>query len=126
MRRHLAEQGGALLERASRRRRETGDLGGAIALARRLLAWQPLDEGYAHWLMTLLLENGERRAVLACHDAFAARLRQELGQLDLVPRERRISGPGTQPLMAAFTHLNPDGSRFSDGTYGVFYAARSL
>lgn len=55
-----------------------------------------------------------------------ARLRQELGQLDLVPRERRISGPGTQPVMAAFTHLNPDGSRFSDGTYGVFYAARSL
>ena len=28
--------------------------------------------------------------------------------------------------MAAFTHLNPDGSRFSDGRYGVFYAARSL
>lgn len=26
--------------------------------------------------------------------------------------------------MAAFTHLNPLGSRFSDGTYGVFYAAR--
>ncbi|MFY2762608.1 RES family NAD+ phosphorylase [Arenimonas sp. MALMAid1274] len=55
-----------------------------------------------------------------------ARLRQELGQLDLVPRERRISGPGTQPVMAAFTHLNPDGSRFSDGSYGVFYAARTL
>jgi hypothetical protein len=26
--------------------------------------------------------------------------------------------------MAAFTHLNPDGSRFSDGSYGVFYAAK--
>lgn len=26
--------------------------------------------------------------------------------------------------MAAFTHLNPNGSRFSDGTYGVFYAAK--
>lgn len=26
--------------------------------------------------------------------------------------------------MAAFTHLNPNGSRFSDGRYGVFYAAR--
>jgi RES domain-containing protein len=25
--------------------------------------------------------------------------------------------------MAAFTHLNPQGSRFSDGTYGVFYCA---
>ena len=28
--------------------------------------------------------------------------------------------------MAAFTHLNPDGSRFSDGTWGVFYAADSV
>lgn len=27
--------------------------------------------------------------------------------------------------MAAFTHLNPEGSRFSDGTYGVYYASRS-
>jgi len=25
--------------------------------------------------------------------------------------------------MAAFTHLNPQGSRFSDGSYGVFYCA---
>jgi hypothetical protein len=26
--------------------------------------------------------------------------------------------------MAAFTHLNPQGSRFSDGSYGVFYCDR--
>lgn len=65
-------------------------------------------------------------ALFAIESLTNARLRQELGQLDLVPRERRISGPGTQPIMAAFTHLNPDGSRFSDGAYGVFYAARAL
>lgn len=28
--------------------------------------------------------------------------------------------------MAAFTHLNPEGSRFTDGSFGVFYAARDL
>ena len=28
--------------------------------------------------------------------------------------------------MAAFTHLSPEGSRFSDGTFGVFYAAKDL
>ena len=28
--------------------------------------------------------------------------------------------------MAAFTHRNPDGSRFSDGTFGVFYASGDL
>ena len=54
------------------------------------------------------------------------RLREELGVLGTVPRERWVSGPGTTPVMAAFTHLNPEGSRFSDGTYGVFYAAREV
>ena len=34
------------------------------------------------------------------------------------------SAPGCGPIMAAFTHLNPNGSRFSDGSYGVFYCAR--
>ncbi len=53
------------------------------------------------------------------------RLRTELGDLDLVPREERRFGPGYGPIMAALTHLNPLGSRFSDGTYGVFYCARS-
>jgi hypothetical protein len=28
--------------------------------------------------------------------------------------------------MAAFTHPNPEGSRFSDGTYGVYYAAKDM
>ena len=54
------------------------------------------------------------------------RLRDELGELALVPRARRVTGPGTQTVMAAFTHVNPDGSRFSDGGYGVFYAAKAL
>jgi len=54
------------------------------------------------------------------------RIRDEIGQLQLVPPDERVSGPGATPVMAAFTHLNPDGSRFSDGTYGVYYAAQSL
>ena len=54
------------------------------------------------------------------------RIRDEIGELTLVPKEERITGPGATPVMAAFTHLNPDGSRFSDGSYGVYYAAHSL
>ena len=54
------------------------------------------------------------------------RLRDAVGELELVPPEDRVSGPGTTVIMAAFTHLNPVGSRFSDGTYGVFYAANNL
>ena len=38
----------------------------------------------------------------------------------------RIGGPGTSIIMAAFTHLNPEGGRFSDGSYGVLYAAGDL
>lgn len=52
------------------------------------------------------------------------RLRTEVGELDLVPPAERCFGPGCGPIMAAFTHLNPLGSRFSDGNYGVFYCAR--
>lgn len=52
------------------------------------------------------------------------RLRDEVGRIEMIPREDRVFGPGTGPIMAAFTHLNADGSRFSDGSYGVFYAGR--
>ncbi len=54
------------------------------------------------------------------------RLRNELGELQLVPPDERLSGAGSTPIMAAFTHLNPEGSRFSDGSYGVYYAAHDL
>ena len=54
------------------------------------------------------------------------RIRDELGEITLVAKDERITGPGATPVMAAFTHLNPEGSRFSDGTYGVYYAAHSL
>jgi hypothetical protein len=55
-----------------------------------------------------------------------ARLRDEVGEIELVPREERVFGPGASVIMAAFTHLNPDGSRFADDTFGAFYAAASL
>ncbi len=54
------------------------------------------------------------------------RLRDEVGDLRLVPPEDRVAGPGSTPIMAAFTHLNPAGSRFTDGSFGVFYAALTL
>ena len=54
------------------------------------------------------------------------RVRQQLGEMSLIPPAERLRGPGSTPIMAAFTHLNPNGSRFSDGSYGVFYAGRAL
>ena len=55
------------------------------------------------------------------------RLRDETGDIALVPTEDRISGPGSSPVMAAFTHISPDcPSRFSDGSYGVYYGSKTL
>ncbi len=54
------------------------------------------------------------------------RLRDEVGEIELVPAEDRVFGPGATVIMAAFTHLNPEGSRFADSTFGAFYAAASL
>jgi hypothetical protein len=65
-------------------------------------------------------------AIFALEALTNPRLRDEAGDIRLVPSEERISGPGTSIIMAAFTHLNPEGSRFSDGSYGVFYAGREL
>jgi hypothetical protein len=53
------------------------------------------------------------------------RLQAELGHIHLVEEEDWIAGIGSTPLMAAFTHIGHP-SRFSDGSYGVYYAAQSL
>jgi hypothetical protein len=47
-------------------------------------------------------------------------------RLDLVAAEDWRSGPGWTPVMAAFCHPNPEGSRFSDGQFGVYYAAAEI
>jgi RES domain-containing protein len=55
------------------------------------------------------------------------RLMETIGNIDLVPPARRVSGPGASYLMAPFTHVSTDRpSRFSRGTFGVLYVAREL
>lgn len=73
-----------------------------------------------------IADPADMDALFAIEALTNPRLREEADALKLVPRARRISGPGSTPVMAAFTHLNPEGSRFSDGTWGVFYAAHSV
>lgn len=50
------------------------------------------------------------------------RLRQEIGDISVVPVSERVVGPGASPIMAAFTHIGFP-SRFTDGSYGVYYAS---
>jgi RES domain len=71
-------------------------------------------------------DPGVWEALIAAEQLVNPRVRDEVGQIRLVPVEERVSGPGASWVMAAFTHLNPLGSRFSAGQYGVYYAAREL
>lgn len=55
------------------------------------------------------------------------RLRNEVGNLSLVSQEDRIAGQGASIVMASFTHCSVHRpSRFSNGEYGVYYAAKAL
>lgn len=69
---------------------------------------------------------GDLEAVFAIEAITNDRLRQEIGDISLVPVEDRVVGLGATPIMAAFTHLDPDGGRFTDSTYGAFYGGLTI
>lgn len=55
------------------------------------------------------------------------RLQNELGQLELIPRDEIPFGiPGCSYATAPFAYVNPTGSRFSNGSFGVLYLADSM
>ncbi|MCC5867150.1 MAG: RES family NAD+ phosphorylase [Gammaproteobacteria bacterium] len=68
-------------------------------------------------------DPADLEAVHAVEALTNPRLLDQVGELALVPADDRISGPGSSVIMAAFTHPNRAGSRFSAGEYGVYYAA---
>jgi RES domain len=67
-------------------------------------------------------DPADLETVVALAAATNPRVLDEIGDLRLVRDADRISGPGTTPIMAAFTHAKP--SRFGDGSFGIFYAGR--
>ncbi|MGB3721304.1 MAG: RES family NAD+ phosphorylase [Pacificimonas sp.] len=55
------------------------------------------------------------------------RIAETIGNLDLVPENRRVGGPGASLVMAPFTHVSTDRQgRFHDGNFGAYYAARTF
>ncbi len=71
-------------------------------------------------------DPGVWEALVALEQLTNPRVRDEVGEISLVSVEDRVAGPGASYVMASFTHANPKGSRFSDGTFGVYYAASKL
>lgn len=105
--------------------------GAHMDLAIRSVAWLPCHRLIASRFPTVGLYDQvaapeDLDAVFAIEALTNPRIRQEIGQLSLVPPADRVAGPGATLIMAAFSHLNPLGSRFSDGNWGVYYAAESL
>lgn len=88
---------------------------GAVRIIRSL--FPPID------LFEDIADPADWPLILAAEQKTNPRLMETIGNLDLVPSERRVSGPGASWLMAPFTHVSPDRqSRFSDGSFGVLYA----
>ncbi|WP_353476213.1 RES family NAD+ phosphorylase (plasmid) [Salipiger sp. H15] len=54
------------------------------------------------------------------------RVRDEVGDLGKVPPARRVAGPGASLVMAPFVHCSTARpGRFTDGSYGLYYAGDS-
>ena len=70
-----------------------------------------------------IADPADRQLVSAAEAKSDPRVRDEVGAVHLVPPERRVAGPGARWAMAPFSHVSRDRpSRFSDGSYGVYYA----
>ena len=54
------------------------------------------------------------------------RLRDESGVIHVVPSEERATGPGSGYVMASFAHAAAGGARFSDASFGAYYAAHTM
>ncbi|CAN5333808.1 RES family NAD+ phosphorylase [soil metagenome] len=87
---------------------------GAVRIIRS--AWPPID------LFEDIADPADWPLLIAAEQKTNPRLMETLGNLDLVPEDRRVAGAGASYLMAPFTHVSPDRpSRFSAGAYGVLY-----
>jgi hypothetical protein len=71
-----------------------------------------------------LVDASEMEALWEIESLTNERLRQEAGDIFLVPTPDRVCGAGSSIVMAAFTHIGR-ASRFTDGSYGVYYAGFS-
>ena len=90
-------------------------------------SWRIMPSRFPPIQLFELVTNVQRlEATIALESETNPRIKNEVGDLSLVPQNDRVVGPGSSIIMAAFTHLNSVGSKFSDGSYGVFYAAKSL
>jgi len=74
------------------------------------------------WLFEDIADPADWELIASAEAKTNPRVRDEIGDISLVPRARRVSGDGASIVMGAFTHVSRERpSRFSDGSYGVWY-----
>ena len=77
-------------------------------------------------LFERVADPGDWEAIFAVEALTNTRIRDEVGDISLVPVEHRVSGPGASYVMAPFTHVSAPGGRFSTSAFGAYYAAHTL
>jgi hypothetical protein len=101
------------------------------ALTKRAVRFAPCYRIVASRMPTIHLfervaDPADWDALYALESLTNPRIRNEIGELRLVPVADRVSGPNASIVMAPFTHLSPQGTRFTDGRFGAYYAAESI
>jgi len=72
-------------------------------------------------------DNDEFEALFRLQARTNPRLLDEVGAIRLIDPARRPFGiPGSNYALAPFTHINRLGSRFSNGEFGILYAAEHM
>ena len=92
---------------------------GAVRIIRS--AFPPID------LFDEIADPADWPLLISAEQKTNPRIMATIGNLDLVPANRRVGGSGASYLMAPFTHVSPDRpSRFTDGSFGVLYLGNSF
>lgn len=74
------------------------------------------------WLFEDIADPADWDLIASAEAKTNPRVRDQVGDLTLVPPRRRVSGPSASIAMGAFTHASRDRpGRFSDGGYGIWY-----
>ena len=95
------------------------DWNGAVRVIRS--AFPPID------LFEDIADPADWPLLISAEQKTNPRIMATIGNLDLVPVERRVGGNGASYLMAPFTHVSMDRpSRFTGGSYGVLYVGNTF
>lgn len=79
------------------------------------------------WLFEDIADPADWELIASAEAKTNPRVRDEIGDLALIPPQRRVAGPTASLVMGAFTHASRDRpGRFSDGRFGVWYCGDSF